>query len=234
MSRRSRRIAAFLACSILVLAGFVVREGAGWVTLHAALMVFAWAVLAPLCVLLARYYKVTPEQDFPRAVDNPFWWRWHRWGQTAVVALSTLAFGIMWREIGWTGLASWHGTLGMGLVSIGWLQVFGGVLRGSKGGPTDPRANPANPATWRGDHYDMTLRRRVFEAVHKSLGYAALVLVLPVIWLGVSLSGVDISVWISALALWVGMVIGAARLQRSGRHVDTWVALWGPKNPVGE
>ena len=232
MSGRSIAMIGFLTACAGLLGWLVWCEGASIIVVHAALMIFAWGILVPLCVILARFYKVTPEQDFPVRLDNPFWWRWHRWGQILAVVVSTLAFALMWGEIGWAGLASWHGRLGMAVVAIGWLQFSGSFLRGSKGGPTDPRANPSDPGTWRGDHYDMTLRRRVFEATHKLLGYAALILVLPVIWLGLSLSGIDIAVWISALALWIVMVIGAAGLQRTGRHVDTWVALWGTKTPV--
>lgn len=59
-----------------------------------------------------------------------------------------------------------------------------GAVRGTKGGPTNKRADPALPETWRGEHYDMTLRRRIFEQLYKGIGYPAIFLAVPVAWLG--------------------------------------------------
>ena len=44
------------------------------------------------------------------------------------------------------------------------------------GAVRDDRADPADPATWRGDHYDMTPRRRLFEAWHKTAGWSLIAL----------------------------------------------------------
>jgi hypothetical protein len=40
------------------------------VSWHARSMVLAWAVLAPLAVVIARYFKVLPGQDWPRELDR--------------------------------------------------------------------------------------------------------------------------------------------------------------------
>ncbi len=46
-----------------------------------------------------------------------------------------------------------------------------GWLRGKHGGKNYFSAKPDDPKTWFGDHYNMTTRRRIFEAYHKTAGY---------------------------------------------------------------
>ena len=48
---------------------------------------------------------------------------------------------------------------------------MGGWLRGKHGGKNYYTADPNDPKTWFGDHYNMTTRRRIFEAYHKTAGY---------------------------------------------------------------
>jgi hypothetical protein len=48
---------------------------------------------------------------------------------------------------------------------------MGGWLRGKHGGKNYYSADPNDPKTWFGDHYNMTTRRRIFEAYHKTAGY---------------------------------------------------------------
>lgn len=58
---------------------------------HARLMVLAWGIFLPLGGLVARYFKVTPRQDWPRVLDNKFWWQAHPWFQyTGVLAMASL------------------------------------------------------------------------------------------------------------------------------------------------
>ena len=113
------------------------------------------------------------------------------------------------------------------------VAFLSGVLRGTKGGPTAIQADPHDPATWRGDHYDMTLRRRVFEAWHKRAGYIAFVLALPTAWLGLGL--VAAPAWVHTLPLLAiaAFVATFIQLSRRGRRVDTWVAIWGPPGRMG-
>ncbi len=192
-----------------------------WVYWHARLMVLSWSFLLPLGMLAARYFKVTPKQDWPRVLDNKLWWRTHLWCQSAGVAAMTLGliliFGRGWR----TGPAvTAHHVCGWIVVSIGWIQVASAVLRGDKGGPTEP--------TLRGDHYDMTPRRLAFEAVHKHLGWIAVPLALTATALG--LGFVDAPRWMLLfLAIWwISLIASAVHLQASGRCVDTYQAIWGP------
>lgn len=203
---------------------------------HGRLMVAAWGVLLPVGILLARYYKVTPRQSWPTELDNRFWWDCHRFTQYLGVALMTAAVGVVWTHCP-GGLAGWpcrppasdpHALVGLTVLAIGWAQVFLGLARGSKGGPTDAGADPRDPVTWRGDHYDMTPRRVRFEWAHKLLGYAALALAVAATVTG--LVRADAPRWMFlALAVWWTALAGwAVRLQRKGRCIDTYQAIWGP------
>ena len=57
--------------------------------LHGLLMALAVGVLMPLAVLLARYSKILPGQDWPRELNRRFWWFSHLalvYGATVAVA----------------------------------------------------------------------------------------------------------------------------------------------------
>ncbi|MEP1611254.1 MAG: hypothetical protein ABJL72_04960 [Roseobacter sp.] len=64
----------------------------------------------------------------------------------------------------------------MGLLT----QILLGMKRGRKGGP----AASAEDGDWHGDHYNMTPRRRMFEALHKVLGCGLLLLGTLAIFVG--------------------------------------------------
>lgn len=194
---------------------------------HAALMTTAWAGLLPAGALVARYAKVTKRQRFPAELDNPTWWRWHQALQYTGVTFSTLGFAIILRETG-GDFRTLHGQLGLVVVVLGWAQVAAGLLRGSKGGPTDPAADPARPETWRGDHFDMTPRRVAFERFHKTCGWLTLLLAAAVIVLGVGLLGTPDWLMLLVGLVFVALVVGAADAARARRWVDTYVAIWGP------
>ncbi len=202
---------------------------------HGILMSAAWLVLLPAGVLIARFFKVTRGQDWPNEVDNQFWWLCHRWLNYTGIGVATFGLFWIWTVLDGVQLASWHGRLGLLVMMFGWLQVVSGWLRGSKGGPTDIGANLSDPATWRGDHFDMTRRRRLFEAWHKHLGYLALCLAVPTASLGLGAVGVEgrfaILPWL-ALLVFIGLFL---RFSWEGRWVDTHEAIWGPdKAPSAE
>ena len=213
-------IAGLVLAALLAIAGIVSAVALPPVLLwHAGLMIAAWGLLLPLGALLARFFKVTPDQDWPRQLDNPFWWRWHRLLQYGGLAMLTVAAGLVYAESG-LRLDSLHTRCGAIAVGLAWLQVIGGWLRGSKGGPTEP-----DP---RGDHYDMTLRRRLFEAIHKPAGWAALAIAAAAVQTGLHLVAAPVWVVVAAGASSVMIVIAFAAFTRAGRWVDTYVAIWGP------
>ncbi len=186
---------------------------------HGRLMVAAWGVLLPLGILVARYYKVTPRQDWPRELDNKFWWRGHLscqyLGGTAMLA----GFLLIRFSGGATG-AALHQALGYAVLALGLLQFVEGWLRGSKGGPTD--------ATMRGDHYDMTRRRVLFEHVHRKMGYLALALGVAAILSGLWTANAPRWMPLLLLLWWAVLAVAAVRLELLGRRVSSYHAIWGP------
>jgi hypothetical protein len=196
-----------------------IADSVAW---HARLMVLAWGVLLPAGALAARFFKVVWWQDWPRSLDHKAWWHAHRALQYSGIALMTLgvAFAVWGSAAGTSAPARWHTALGWGVAAAAWLQVFGGVARGSKGGPTD--------TALRGDHYDMTRWRVTFERLHKALGWAALAVSVVVIALG--LKAADAPRWMAlVLGLWWLLLAALfALLQRQGRCIDTYQAIWGP------
>jgi cytochrome b561 len=168
-------------------------------------------------------------------LDNPFWWHAHRLLNGLALATSGLAVVLVLLAPATPAPSTtadaraWHALLGWSLLACGLVQLLGGWLRGSKGGPTAPRLDAqGQPIDWHGDHYDMSPRRYAFERLHKSLGYLALLL--SVLTLGLGLWHADAPRWMAlALGLW-WLLLGSAfvRLQSLGRCIDTYQAIWGP------
>ncbi len=196
---------------------------------HAVLMSIAWFILLPAGVLIARFFKVTKNQDWPHELDNQLWWHSHRWLNYAGIGLATLGMLIMWQTIGGPALQGWHGRIGLATMALGWLQIISAWLRGSKGGPTDPSADPNDPTTWQGDHFDMTVRRRLFEIWHKQLGYVVLFLALIAAWQG--LESIAAPLWIKALPWSAASIflILFHHFTHQGRRFDTHAAIFGSK-----
>lgn len=151
---------------------------------HASLVAIAWLVLLPAGVIMARYFKVTRGQDYPRVVENLFWWKWHRLRQYSGLWLALIGVYVAYHALGGWYLTNLHTLTGLAAMAIGLLQVVSTWFRGIKGGPTQSGANPMDPATWRGDHYDMTRRRRIFEAWHRMMGFVAIALAFTAAALG--------------------------------------------------
>lgn len=187
------------------------------VSWHGRAMVLAWGVLAPVAVLIARFYKVLPGQDWPRELDNQLWWRVHWIGQSIVLALTLVGAALI---LSGTVPSNPHGVLGYAVLLLVMAQVTLGFFRGTKGGPTAP--------SLRGDHYDMTPWRRMFEVVHKSIGYLLILLAVLTILLGLWDANAPRWMWLTLAIWWAALIAAAVHLQRSGRAVDTYQAIWGP------
>lgn len=197
-----------------------INELASW---HGRFMVLAWGVLAPSGVLIARYFKITPRQNWPEQLDNPVWWYTHLGCQIAAVLLTFLAVGLALLSSGASTLIL-HSILGWSIVVLAALQLLSGIFRGSKGGPTESNLN----GTLAGDHYDMTQRRVIFEWQHKLTGYALLVLaafsLLSGLWRANALNWM----WLAITLFWGALIASALVLQRLGHAKDTYQAIWGP------
>lgn len=191
---------------------------------HGRLMTLAWAFLVPLGVVIARYFKVTPRQDWPNVVDNRLWWYSHLFCQNTAIVLTIVAIVLigLTRDFLWVG--SYHFMLGWLIAILAISQLIGGLLRGTKGGPTDPRPD----GSIRGDHYDMTARRLAFEAIHKTAGYLVLTLAQISVLTGLWQANAPHWMWLGLALWWSALLLVVNWCQRNARRMDTYQALWGP------
>lgn len=191
---------------------------------HARLMVLAWGFVFPIGILIARFLKTTPNQDWPRRLDNQLWWHSHWLLQSFGGLAVCVAAYLIWGSSG-TSWAAWiHSIIGWAVIAFCAVQILSGLFRGTKGGPTDQ----APDGSMRGDHFDMTPRRLAFEYLHKFLGYAALFISWAAIFLGLYLANAPVWMFVGLLAwfvLWLTMFI---HLQKRGLALDTYQAIWGP------
>jgi len=136
---------------------------------HGVLMGTAGAVLVPVAVLAARYWKIVPGQDWPRIINHRGWQRVH--GLCGVAAVLCLVAGVAMAFQGMSlasHLAHPHAWMGWGVMAVLLLLVVNIALRGSIGGPG--RHQPRTLVHLHdvpGDHYDMTRRRRIFDQSEK-------------------------------------------------------------------
>ena len=191
---------------------------------HARLMVLSWAVLIPIGVLWARFWKIAPGQDFPRALDDKRWWNGHRWLQSLAVVLSTVAVFLVWKSGPLSDSTAVHRYLGWSVFIAGLWQFFHALARGTKGGPTD--------IALRGDHFDMTRWRIAFERIHKSLGWLALIVAVATVVTGLIASDAPRWMFVGIGAWWIALLLVFVRWQRAGHAVDTYQAIWGIDNTL--
>lgn len=146
-------------------------------TYHAVLMVAIWFVLVPACILTIRFGKPKPRPQGIREeirLGNVAWWWFsiHKFGLYAAIGLTLVGAAVaLTVSRGFSG--TMHSIFGILTVAFGCLQIVSAWLRGKHGGRYYFTADPDDPATWWGDHYNMTPRRRRFEAYHKTAGYFA-------------------------------------------------------------
>ena len=206
---------------LLPLSGNVNHELSFWAAWHGRVMVLCWGVLLPLGVLIARFFKVIPLQKWPERLDSKVWWKVHLHGQSAALVLALVGVALIWSTAsGTTQLARLHGYMGWAVMALGVIQAVAGFARGSKGGPLEPII--------RGDHYDMTRRRNTFERLHKSLGYAALLLAVVTVFMGLLVADAPRWMLLAIGMWWLGLAVVFAGLQIQGRCMDTYQAIWGP------
>ncbi len=191
---------------------------------HARLMVLAWGVIAPLAVLVARYFKIMPRQNWPHQLDSPHWWRFHWACQTVVIVLSALGLGLVLAGQDSAHSAPVHRILGYLILTFAAMQALSGVMRGTKGGPTAR----APDGSLSGDHYDMTRRRLIFEAMHKGLGYGLLASGAECILLGLWAANAQMWMWLFIPGWWAMLIAFAGWLQFRRGAYDTYQAIWGP------
>lgn len=209
------------------------------VSWHGRLMVLAWLFAFPSGIVIARFFKITPRQNWPAVLDNIFWWKQHLrlqyLGGVFVTVAMLIALTQFTSGVGSTVTA--HHILGWCVVTATTVQFIAGWMRGTKGGPT----KPAPDGSLRGDHYDMTLRRVVFEYVHKMLGYIVLLAAWVTVALGLRIANAPRWMALGAALAILTHVALFTLFQTRGMARDTYQAIWGPgkehpgsaKRPIG-
>lgn len=206
---------------------------------HAYLMFGVWFVLVPFGIIAIRYLKSKPtEWGVPRGVgrfDKIYvWWVMHIWSLYAGIGLllagMAMAFAV---SGGFSGTL--HSYFGIATVIFGALQIVVAWQRGSHGGRNHRCSDPDDPSTWHGDHYDMTPRRRWFEAYHKTAGYFAVMLALGAVATGLA------QYWMPLLAVALAVLLIATlglviALERAGQRHDTYRVVFGthPDHPYNK
>jgi hypothetical protein len=216
------------------LAGAVRRQEPILFTVHGWINLFAIGFALPAGAIIARYFKVTRRQDWPRQVDSKFWWHSHLFLSYLGVAMMIAAqvpivkfsHFLDLREISQLKAHQLaHFASGWLFLSMGIFIICTTWLRGTKGGPTDKQL--------RGDHYDLTARRLLFEAVHKKVGYASLALSCLVLLTGLYTAGLPR--WSLGLVFlwWIFLLLLCFRYELGGRQIPTYQATWGlkPEHP---
>ena len=197
-----------------------------FVAWHGRSMFLAWVILIPTGVLLARFFKVWPGQNWPHELDDERWWISHLLLQQLGALVTVLGvILILWETRGSSDKLH-HWLPGYFVIAACLVMVLAGWLRGSKGGPTDPAADE----DLAGDHFDMTRRRRVFEYLHKFLGYGVLLVAATTVYTGMWAANGPRWMWIAISVWWLCVISLAIVLQRRGMAHDTYQAIWGP-NP---
>jgi len=206
-----------------------VHEVGSLVAWHGRGMVLAWGIILPLGVIAARFYKVMPGQDWPREIENPVWWLLHRvlqYGGLGIMVLALVA--ILLSDVSMPG-AALHVWMGWSMFALAAIQFVAALMHGTKGGPRDRGPD----GSMFGDHYNMTRHRIVFEWVHKNLGYLLLGMSVVSIISGLWISNALRWMWVVQIIWWIVIVWWFAALQRRGRAIDTYQAIWGthPEHP---
>jgi hypothetical protein len=206
---------------------------------HAVLMFVIWLVLVPLSILTIRFGKPRPTpygiKERIQLTNLAWWWfNVHKFILYAAIALAVLGAAVaMVVSRGFSGTV--HGVLGLTAVALGCLQVASSWFRGTHGGRYYYTADPDNPATWHGDHFSMTPRRRLFEAFHKNVGYFTAFFAVGAIASGLMqypMPGLTV-VMVATAAL---IVVLCIVLEHRGRRHDTYRAVFGnnPEHPYNK
>jgi len=203
---------------------------------HALLMLITWFVLVPIGVLAVRFFKPAPtpygiERGTGRFHPKLLWWTMHY--SILYLAIALTLFGAVisiYVSHGFSGSA--HAFCGLATVLSGSLQIVSAWLRGTHGGKHGVSSDPEDPATWRGGHYDMTPRRRWFEAYHKTAGYFTIALACSAAGSGLMRYGIPS--FAALLGTAIGLILPiCVVLEGRGFRQDTYGAVYGnhPDHP---
>lgn len=203
---------------------------------HALAMSLIWFVMVPTALIAIRFFKPHPTPwGIPRGTGRfdrrLLWWTIHWTVLYAAMGLSIGSAGLAIYLTGRVG-GSVHGWFGLATVGLGALQIVSAWFRGTHGGRHGAHSDPSNPDTWHGDHYDLTPRRRWFEAYHRTAGYFTVACALGAVASGLT------CYWLPAVAAIVacqGVLVLVFFIVCEGRGLrhDTYRSVYGnlPQHP---
>lgn len=193
------------------------------VSWHARLMLLSWSFLVPIGIISARFFKILPWQSWPQQLDNQIWWVIHLTMQYASGILMVIAIWLIWDVSGQQNGSFLHHFMGWATLTLCGVQYLAGWLRGSKGGPTEI----SRTGTIRGDHFDMTQRRIIFEQLHKTVGYICLATALVAVFSGLWLTNAPRWMWIILSVWWLVIIAVFVFFQKIFGATETYESIWG-------
>ncbi len=99
---------------------------------HGRVMTLAWAILLPIGVLIARFGKITPRQNWPDRLDNRLWFHTHWMMQTGAALGMVIGIYLIWKPAGDGWLIFVHRSLGWAIAAFCAMQVVAGMFRGTR------------------------------------------------------------------------------------------------------
>ncbi|PBC03724.1 hypothetical protein [Mesorhizobium sp. WSM3860] len=197
---------------------------------HAWVMFTIWIVLIPAVLLLTRFGKPAPSPiGIPKASAKLgrklFWFTMHRFGLSVLAMASVVAGAIaIAASGGFSGTL--HSVFGIATLVLGAMQIVSAWFRGSHGVRNPAGSMNNEPPVPSGDHYDMTARRRWFEAYHKTVGWLTLACALGAVATGLSQFWVPgVGVVLTLLAVLYALI--AVVLEARGYRHDTYMSNFG-------
>ncbi|BCH08421.1 hypothetical protein MesoLj131c_26790 [Mesorhizobium sp. 131-3-5] len=197
---------------------------------HAWLMFTIWIVLIPAVLLLTRFGKPAPTlEGIPKGSAKLgrklFWFTMHRVGLSALATASVVG-GLVAIAANGGFSATLHSVFGIATVVLSVMQIVSAWFRGSHGVSKTVASVTAEPPATHGDHYDMTARRRWFEAYHKTVGWVTVASALGAVTTGLS------QYWVSGMgtvmaSLAVLYALIAVVLEARGYRHDTYMSNFG-------
>lgn len=168
------------------------------VVVHGVLMFLGWGVFFPVGILVGRFAKHSKSMP----CGTPIWFQVHRIAQTLglLCTVAGVVVIIVFQDDNKVDhFRVTHSRLGLAILIAAWLQPVNACFRGHK----TPKST----------------RRRVWEFVHKGIGYLAVLLSIPVVLLGLhevepDASDVVVGLYVALSVLWVLLWI-AFSLRRS-------------------
>lgn len=173
---------------------------------HAIIMVFAWALLAPLGLLIARLVRRGKLEDL-KIGSNQSWFVLHRGLMVTTVMITIVSLIIvMVNRGGWSNSAGNHAILGIITIILAFLNPIGALFRPDK----------------------FSVNRVFFNVIHSSNGYLTLIFSIATIFLGMDLALLDLDLWVTQLfsfqVIFIGLIGITSELFKS--------KLEGPKNII--